>query len=81
MVDYRTRMQDDREKITNIVLALMNEGYYLFKFGSFLLSTTHTEGDIDSLLGGLERGPAQPGLRLMTTAARPRGPGPALSGR
>src|SRR5215213_7342764 len=55
VVDYRTRMQDDSEKITNLGVALMNEGFYHFSFGSFLLSTTHTEADIDSLLGGIER--------------------------
>jgi glutamate-1-semialdehyde aminotransferase len=55
VVDYRTRMQDDSERITNLGVALMNEGYYHFSFGSFLLSTSHTEGDIDSLLAGLER--------------------------
>jgi glutamate-1-semialdehyde aminotransferase len=55
VVDYRTRMQDDSEKITNLGVALMNEGFYHFSFGSFLLSTSHTEADIDSLLDGLER--------------------------
>lgn len=55
VVDYRTRMQDDSEKIVNLGVALMNDGYYHFSFGSFLLSTSHTEADIDSLLAGIER--------------------------
>lgn len=55
VIDYRTRMNDDSEKIVNLGVALMNEGYYHFSFGSFLLSTSHTEADIDSLLAGIER--------------------------
>ena len=55
VTDYRTRMQDDSEKIVNLGVALMNEGFYHFSFGSFLLSTVHTEDDIDALLSGIER--------------------------
>ncbi len=54
VVDYRTRMQDDSQKIENLGIALMNRGCYHFSFGSFLLSTTHTEADIDHLLGALD---------------------------
>jgi glutamate-1-semialdehyde 2,1-aminomutase len=54
VVDYRTRMQQDDEKIVNLGVALMNLGYYHFSFGSFLLSTAITEQDIDDLIGGIE---------------------------
>jgi hypothetical protein len=55
VVDYRTRMQDDPEKIVNLGIALMNLGYYHFSFGSFLLSTAITEQDIDDLVAGIEQ--------------------------
>ena len=55
VVDYRTRMQDDSEKIVNLGMALMNEGFYHFSFGSFLLSTEIREPHIEALLGGIER--------------------------
>ena len=55
VVDYRTRMQVDREKIVNLHLALMNEGYYQMSLGYFLISTEITETDIDGFLGALER--------------------------
>jgi len=55
VVDYQTRMQDDSEKIVNLGMALMNEGFYHFSFGSFLLSTEILEQHIDALLGGIER--------------------------
>lgn len=54
VVDYRTRMQDDSEKIVNLGVALMNLGFYHFSFGSFLIGTTHQESDIDALVGGIE---------------------------
>ena len=53
--DYATLLQDDREKVINIGLALNNEGYYLFSFGAFLLSTAVTESDIDEFLKATER--------------------------
>jgi glutamate-1-semialdehyde 2,1-aminomutase len=53
--DYRTRMQSDRQKIVNLHLALMNEGYYQMSLGYFLISTEITEADIDGFLGALER--------------------------
>jgi glutamate-1-semialdehyde 2,1-aminomutase len=55
VTDFRTLQLDDREKIINIGLALNNEGYYLFSFGAFLLSTTVTEEDIDQFLAATER--------------------------
>jgi hypothetical protein len=36
-------------------MALMNEGFYHFSFGSFLIGSTHTEQDIDDLVAGIER--------------------------
>jgi glutamate-1-semialdehyde 2,1-aminomutase len=53
--DYRTRMQSDRQKIVNLHLALMNEGYYQMSLGYFLISTEITEADIGGFLGALER--------------------------
>ena len=55
VVDYRTRMQTDREKIVNLHLALLNEGYYQFSLGYFLLSAAHTEDEIDGFLAALDR--------------------------
>ena len=55
MTDYRTLLGDDRAVINNITLALNNEGYYLFSFGAFLLSTAVTEQDIDGFLAATER--------------------------
>jgi glutamate-1-semialdehyde 2,1-aminomutase len=55
VVDYRTRMLDDREKLANIVLALMNEGYYQMSFGYFLISTKVGEEEIDGFLAATER--------------------------
>jgi glutamate-1-semialdehyde 2,1-aminomutase len=55
VVDYRTRMQSDRQKIVNLHLALMNEGYYQMSLGYFLISTEITESDVDGFLGALER--------------------------
>jgi len=55
VVDFRTRMLDDREKLANIMLALMNEGYYQMSFGYFLLSAAIGEEEIDGFLSALER--------------------------
>ncbi len=54
VTDYATLLRDDRSTINNITLALNNEGYYLFSFGSFLLSTAVDEEQIDRFLGALE---------------------------
>jgi glutamate-1-semialdehyde 2,1-aminomutase len=54
VVDFRTRMQSDRQKIVNLHLALMNQGYYQMSLGYFLISTEITEEDIDGFLGALE---------------------------
>jgi hypothetical protein len=48
-------MQSDRQKIVNLHLALMNEGYYQMSLGYFLISTEITEDDVDGFLGALER--------------------------
>ena len=53
--DHITLQAADREKVINIGLALNNEGYYLFSFGAFLLSTAVTPDDIDGFLAALER--------------------------
>ncbi len=55
VTDLRTLQADDRHKINNITLALNNEGYYLFSFGAFLISTAVTESDIDGFLAATER--------------------------
>jgi glutamate-1-semialdehyde aminotransferase len=55
VIDGRTLAADDTQKIMDIVLALNNEGFYLFSFGAFLLSTAVTEADVDAFLAGLER--------------------------
>jgi glutamate-1-semialdehyde 2,1-aminomutase len=55
VVDYRTRMLDDKEKLANIVLALMNDGYYQMSFGYFLISTKIGEEEIDGFLAATER--------------------------
>jgi len=54
VVDYRTRMQTDRQKIVNLHLALMNRGYYQMSLGYFLLSTEVGEEEIDGFLGALD---------------------------
>jgi glutamate-1-semialdehyde 2,1-aminomutase len=55
IVDYRTRLQDDREKIVNIMLALNNEGYHQTFTGFVLLSTAVGGQEIDGFLLALER--------------------------
>jgi glutamate-1-semialdehyde 2,1-aminomutase len=54
VVDYRTRMLDDREKLANLMLALMNDGVYQMSFGYFLLSAAVGEDEIDGFLASLE---------------------------
>jgi glutamate-1-semialdehyde 2,1-aminomutase len=54
VTDYPTLLRDDRAKINNITLALNNEGYYLFSFGAFLLSTVVTDHDVDRFLTATE---------------------------
>jgi glutamate-1-semialdehyde aminotransferase len=55
VTNYETLLADDRNKVNNITLALNNEGYYLFSFGAFLLSTAVTDQDIDGFLAATER--------------------------
>jgi glutamate-1-semialdehyde 2,1-aminomutase len=55
VTDFVTLQHDDREKVANLCLALNNEGYYLFSFGAFLLSTAVTEEDVDAFLVAAER--------------------------
>jgi glutamate-1-semialdehyde 2,1-aminomutase len=55
VVDFQTRMQNDRGKIVNLHLALMNEGYYQMSLGYFLISATHGEQEIDGFLAALDR--------------------------
>ena len=55
VVDYRTRMLDDNEKLANVMLGLMNEGVYQFSFGTLLIGAAHGDTEIDEFLGALER--------------------------
>lgn len=55
VVDYRTRLLDDREKVINIMLALDNEGFYQTFTGVMFLSTAIGEEQIDDLLLALDR--------------------------
>jgi glutamate-1-semialdehyde 2,1-aminomutase len=55
VTDFATLQATDREKVINIGLALNNDGYYLFSFGAFLLSTAVTEDEVDAFLAALER--------------------------
>ena len=55
IVDYPTRMQDDRQKIVNLHLALMNDGYYQMSLGYFLIGASHGEAEINEFLVSLER--------------------------
>jgi glutamate-1-semialdehyde 2,1-aminomutase len=55
VVDFPTRMRSDREKIVNLHLALMNEGYYQMSLGYFLISSEVGEEEIDGFLAALER--------------------------
>jgi glutamate-1-semialdehyde 2,1-aminomutase len=55
VVDFRTRLLDDREKVVNINLALDNEGYYQTFTGLVLLSTAIGDQEIDGFLLALER--------------------------
>jgi hypothetical protein len=48
-------MRGDDEKITNLVMALMNEGWCTFSFGYLLLSRLIDEQKIDELLAALDR--------------------------
>ena len=55
VVDYRTRMLDDNEKLANLMLGLMNEGVYQFSFGTLLIGAAHGEAEIDEFLAALDR--------------------------
>lgn len=55
VVDYRTRLLDDREKVVNINLALDNDGYYQTFTGLFLLSTAVGAQEVDGFLLAVER--------------------------
>jgi glutamate-1-semialdehyde 2,1-aminomutase len=55
VVDYRTRMLGDNEKLANIMLGLLNEGVYQYSFGTLLLSAVHGDEEIDEFLAALER--------------------------
>jgi glutamate-1-semialdehyde 2,1-aminomutase len=54
VVDLPTRMASDRERIVNLHLALMNEGYYQMSLGYFLLSSAVGEIEVDGFLAALE---------------------------
>ena len=55
VIDYRTRMQSDGEKIANIMLGLLNEGVYQYSFGTLLIGASHGDEEIDEFLAKLER--------------------------
>lgn len=55
VVDYETRLKDDREKVLNINLVLCNEGIYQTFTGLFLLSTAITDADVDFFLQTLDK--------------------------
>jgi glutamate-1-semialdehyde 2,1-aminomutase len=55
VVDHRTRMQSDDEKVTNIVMGLMNEGWFTFSFGYLLINRAFDEAKIDAFHEALER--------------------------
>jgi glutamate-1-semialdehyde 2,1-aminomutase len=55
VVDYETRLGDDREKVANIMLTLNNEGYYSTFTGFVLLSTAVGEPEVDRFLVALEQ--------------------------
>lgn len=71
VVDYRTRLADDREKVANIMLTLDNEGYYSTFTGFVLLSTAIGDQELDGFLHALERSPPHSRLRLSCRAPRP----------
>ena len=76
VVDYRTRMQDDREKVATSALALINEGFYQMSLGYFLLSAEVGEAEIDGFLAALERALHTLGYATRA-AARSRGGWPS----
>ena len=51
--DLRTKLGNDREKIVNLHLALMNDGVYQMSLGYFLISTEVGEEEIDGFLVSL----------------------------
>ena len=55
VVDHRTHMLEDMEKMANIMLGLLNEGVYQFAFGTLLLSASHGDAEIDEFLAKLDR--------------------------
>jgi glutamate-1-semialdehyde 2,1-aminomutase len=55
VIDYPTRLLDDREKIVNINLALNNEGYYQTFVGVFLMSTAIGNQEVDGWLLAFEQ--------------------------
>jgi glutamate-1-semialdehyde 2,1-aminomutase len=55
VVDYRTRLAEDREKVVNIMMALNNEGYHQTFTGFILISTAVGAQEMDGFLSALER--------------------------
>jgi glutamate-1-semialdehyde 2,1-aminomutase len=55
VVDHRTRMKSDGEKLANIMLGLLNEGVYQYSFCTLLIGASHGEAEIDEFLAALER--------------------------
>ena len=55
VVDYRTRMLDDNEKIANICLGCSTRASTSISFGTLLLSAAHGDEEIDEFLAALER--------------------------
>jgi glutamate-1-semialdehyde 2,1-aminomutase len=55
VVDFRTRLLDDREKVVNIMMALVNEDIYQTYTGMFLLSTAIGEPEVDHFMTTFEK--------------------------
>jgi glutamate-1-semialdehyde 2,1-aminomutase len=78
VVDYPSRLHDDRQKIVNLMMALDNQGYYQTFTGVLLLSTAIGDEELDGFLDALERSlyllgyadePARPTAQLAESAA------------
>jgi glutamate-1-semialdehyde 2,1-aminomutase len=55
VVDHRTRMNSDAEKIANVMLGLLNEGVYQYSFGTLLIGASHGDAEVQEFLDKLER--------------------------
>ena len=65
VVDHRTRMNSDAEKIANVMLGLLNEGVYQYSFGTLLIGASHGDAEIEEFLGQARTGAAQRRTRAL----------------